>query len=147
MLTIFHSYSIPRVVEEEDIRCETTFKKIVQINDEYFILLSNGRIYKLSNIEEKALSDSMLSFNGNETCLMNESHLKNVSLNCITKTKFPKSVYSFCRVMTCDGELFVIAGEGFIYLVNAESDDSFTAIPYIKGFKRVTKIFNLDSFM
>lgn len=136
-----------RTIEEEDMRSEKCFQDIIQVNDDYFILLANGRIYKLSNIEEKSLSDSMLSINGNETCIMNETYLKNVALECLTKTKFPKNVYSFCRLLTCEGEMFVVAGENFVYLINTETNDSFLSIPYLNGIQRMTRILNLDNFM
>jgi hypothetical protein len=135
------------MVEEGDIGAPKTFEDIIQINDEFFMLLANGRVYKLTNIDEKLMSESMVSLNENETCVMNETHLKNVCLECKTKAKLSKKVNCFARIATYEGEMFVIAGDGYLFIVDTKSKDPFVTIPYISGMSRIKKIFNLEDFM
>lgn len=133
-----------RSILEEDINLCKSFIDINQINDEYYIMCANGRLYKLHSVEDKQLSESLSNtIPENETFLMNETYV-GASLDRITKLKYPNEIYSFCCIQTYTGERYIVSGVDCIYF---QTVDSMERVSYPKNIKPIKKIYNLENYV
>lgn len=107
-------------------------------------MCANGRLYKLHDVEDRQMSDSLSStIPENETFLMNETYV-GASLDRITKLKYPNEIYSFCSIQTFTGERYIVSGVDCIYF---QTMNSLERVSYPKNMKPIKKIYNLENYV
>ncbi|GAB0092349.1 kinetochore-associated protein 1 [Sergentomyia squamirostris] len=106
-------------VDDEDIQEERTFIGISSYNQDLYIMCTNGRLYKLSAIEE---DKSVRSFN-DETLTFDETITSNASLCKISSRKFFNEIISFTMmpdmltptaVFTDSTRIYIYSSEGIV---------------------------------
>lgn len=108
------------------------------------MMCCNGKIYKLHNLDEKLLSEAIVTNDVDETCIFNESYLKFVQLDRISNTKLPVGIRSFCCIQTYGGQQFIISGSNHIFFV---ADGTLERISYPATVKPIKKIYNLENYI
>lgn len=132
------------MIQEEDVSSPRTFLDVIQVNDEYFIMCANGKVYKLHNIDEQQMNELVVNIDGDNTAELNETILKSAVLDKIVNIRLSKKIEAFCYVQTYEGDLFIVSGAEGVYFItrnHIERKD------YPENTKMIKKIFNLDNFI
>ena len=128
-------------VQDEDTSLHQTFLDITLVSDEFFIMCKNGRLYKLSNLEDVLLSQSVLEAStksvGNETFL-------NATLERVTNSKYSQQLNAFCYLETWEGPMIILAGDEYLYFQNEEQ---ICKVKYPAKMEPIKKILNLEEYV
>lgn len=127
------------MINKEDVGESKTFLNIIQVEDNYKIMCSNGRVYKLHEINEKQLVRNTEA--GDDST---ETILKSVKLDKVSNIRLSKSIHAFCCVETFDGEQYIVVGAEGVYFITADNVDR---ISYPANIGRMREIFNLENFI
>lgn len=111
------------------------------MNDDFYIMCTNGKLFKLFNLEESAFSQSVLE---SSTRSVENETLISATLDRITNTKYSHRLNAFCLIETWEGWLTVISGEEYIYF---QTQEQITKIKYPAGIKPIKKILNLENYI
>jgi kinetochore-associated protein 1 len=128
-----------RIIHEEDIDSEKSFNDIQLVNQEFSLLCTNGKIYKIKGIEEEQLME-MSSMDNEATTCLNESVLRTINAERISNHRVTSSISSFCVV----DDIFIVCCNKYIIIIEG---DQAHHIPYIKELGPVKKIYNLESYI
>ena len=130
-----------RNIQDEDVNLLKTFLDITLVNDDFYIMCTNGKLYKLYNLEESAFSQSVLE---SSTRSVSNETLMNATLDRITNTKYSNRLNAFCYVETWEGSLNIISGEEYIYF---QTNEQISKVKYPASIKPIKKILNLENYM
>ena len=115
-----------------------------QVNDEFFIMCSNGAVYKLNGVDESMLWDLLAERSVDDTCVFNETVLKSVMLDKVARVKLPKDLHAFCYIQTFFGDVFIVSGSEHVFFI---SNDVADRIAYPENVEKIKKIYNLENFV
>lgn len=131
-------------IQDEDIGLNQTFLDVIQVKDEFNIMCTNGKVYKLHSIDEALITDVIGNQNLENTIELNDSLIKSAVLEKVTNTRISSTIDAFCFVDTYDGGLFIASGSDGIHFITA---NYVTRIAYSSNISRLKRIFNMDNFI
>lgn len=107
-------------------------------------MCSNGKIYKLLNIDEQQILE-LAGRTEVEDCLeFNETFHNTATLEKVTSTKLSNKINAFCCVQTIDGEMFIACGNEIVFFITSNRVER---IKYPKAVSSIRKIFNLENYV
>ena len=128
------------MIQEEDVDANGSFIDIIQLNDEFIIMCTNGRVYKLHNIDQSKVAEVTNKEHGD----FNDSFLVQVALDRVVNNKLQSKVNAFCYVSTMDGDMYIACASDNISFI---TKDRIEIIQYPKNVIKIKKILNLDNYI
>lgn len=139
------SFECYRSIQVEDIDNSKSFIDIQLVNNDFYVLCKNGKIYKINGIEEEQLLEINIADDDDVTSSLNESLLKTIKAERISNHRFVSSlVDSFCVVPDGLNDIFVICCDKYTAIIEGNIVHH---IDYIEGLGSVKKIINLESYI
>ncbi|KAG5678537.1 hypothetical protein PVAND_008204 [Polypedilum vanderplanki] len=124
-------------IQPEDINESISFVDIQTVNDEFFILCFNGRVYRLQGINENELVGIDTE---TDSTLLNTSIIA-TNIKRIDSPIILSKINSFCVVKQSRKEFIIICcNDGVIFI----EDNQRIKIKYPKDIDIIIKIYNLD---
>lgn len=133
-----------RSIDDADINPSGSFMDIIQMNDDFIIMCTNGKIYRLKNFDESHMSEVANIPDVDDSFLFSESFTNIAKLEKISNTKLSSAITAFCCIQTYDGEIFIACGSESVYFISGNHIDR---IKYPHGVAGIKKIFNLENYV
>lgn len=132
------------VIEEEEIRHERTFFGISVFGTECYALTVHGKLYRLSNIDEKMVSEAVGNGTDGQEEIANETLLNNVVVDRLWNTTYEAPVDAHI-ILDHFGTVMCIFSIGQTLLFYHQSSVRKTKLP--KWISSVKAIYNLDNYI
>lgn len=132
------------MINEADINNKGSFIDIIQLDEDFVVMCTNGKVYKIRNIDEKKFNEAAVMTDNEDTVEFNESLLNSAKLDKVASSKLSSSVMAFCCVKTFEGEIYIACGADSIFFVMSNHVER---IKYPQNITRIKKLFNLENFV
>lgn len=114
------------------------------MQNQFFILCSNGKVYAIQGIDEENLLDTSTQEFQDTTCVLNESIAKLLNVEIISSLRVTSKISSFCVVENFFDKFLIICCSDVILIIQK---GNVTRIKYPKYIDMIQKVFNLDNFV
>lgn len=123
-----------RNIPSVDVNLKRSFLEIIQGDDGFTIMTSNGKIFKLANVDEEMFNASMT-----ESFKLEDPE----ALRCVSFVKLASHINTFCSAQTYEGEMFIACGSEYVFFITS---DDVERVKYPEHIAEITKIYNLEHY-
>jgi kinetochore-associated protein 1 len=117
---------------------------IQSYDDEFFVLCTNGKIYKIYGIDEKAVEQNQV-VSDDTTQNINESFVLPVQIERVSNNRFTSVVQSFCVVDDAISTFFIVCSKDYIAII--ENEHLMVHLECSEEYGSVIKVINLDHYV